>query len=656
MDDDPDKPMAIYVKRNSRRKSVPVRIDGIGKLSLAEALLLLDNRHEGCQIKPEFSIAISSMPGVKDVKITGDIVENERVVVTGTITGGGTDGCSRAQWYKSSSQTLDESKLEALSTSTVQKAFRIPLGAVGCYLVAKYTPMSPDGVSGTPTFVISDREVESLLLKLTFIEIIGDYYEGGKVTASYGYVGGHEGKSIYNWCIYEKEDDPNSAILEDSGRLEYQFTENDVGKFILFQCTPVRSDGVPGVKRICMGAKCIHPARPSVRNVEIVGDAIEGTIIKGVGDYFGGEEGNSTFEWSRKNMETNGEGFMSVSSGTHYTLTKEDVGCCLTFSYTPINSEGRRGKKKSAVSPVVKQASPSVSNVRITGDAFEGMTINGVGDYFGGWEGHSKFEWLRHKDTGDRLLVSAGTTSDYTLTEEDVGCCLTFAYTPINSEGQEGIKAFSAVFPVVQGIPRVHNLKIEGKGFHTSVYYVDGIYSGGKQGKKRIQWFRSMEGRPDMIIPGETCIVYEANVGDVGYKLVAVYTPIREDGVEGQSVSVSTDPIAVEPDILKKVNCIVDRGSVKFEVACDRGQTSEKRQKRILDINRKRVKMVKPAFFPTTEFRASYGPTLHVKLFENDGYRLKIAVEGENETEFKLAMDLKLDYRINFVVSTFGVD
>lgn len=45
-------------------------------------------------------------------------------------------------------------------------------------------------------------------------------------------------------------------------------------------------------------------------------------------------------------------------------------------------------------------ASPSVSNVRITGDAFEGMTINGVGDYFGGWEGHSKFEWLRHKDTG----------------------------------------------------------------------------------------------------------------------------------------------------------------------------------------------------------------------------------------------------------------
>lgn len=39
--------------------------------------------------------------------------------------------------------------------------------------------------------------------------------------------------------------------------------------------------------------------------------------------------------------------------------------------------------------------------------------------------------------------------------------------------------------------------------------------------------------------------MYEANVDDVGYRLVAVYTPIREDGIEGQPVSASTDPIAV---------------------------------------------------------------------------------------------------------------
>lgn len=45
-------------------------------------------------------------------------------------------------------------------------------------------------------------------------------------------------------------------------------------------------------------------------------------------------------------------------------------------------------------------AHPSVSNVRIIGDAVEGCTIKGVGDYLGGREGPSKFEWLREKDTG----------------------------------------------------------------------------------------------------------------------------------------------------------------------------------------------------------------------------------------------------------------
>lgn len=39
--------------------------------------------------------------------------------------------------------------------------------------------------------------------------------------------------------------------------------------------------------------------------------------------------------------------------------------------------------------------------------------------------------------------------------------------------------------------------------------------------------------------------MYEANVDDVSYRIVAIYTPVREDGVEGQPVSASTDPIAV---------------------------------------------------------------------------------------------------------------
>lgn len=42
-----------------------------------------------------------------------------------------------------------------------------------------------------------------------------------------------------------------------------------------------------------------------------------------------------------------------------------------------------------------------MNNVQIIGDYVEGNTIKGVGEYFGGREGPSKFEWLREdKDTG----------------------------------------------------------------------------------------------------------------------------------------------------------------------------------------------------------------------------------------------------------------
>lgn len=53
------------------------------------------------------------------------------------------------------------------------------------------------------------------------------------------------------------------------------------------------------------------------------------------------------------------------------------------------------------------------------------------------------------------------------------------------------------------GIPKIDKLEIEGRGFHTNLYAVRGVYSGGKEGKSRIQWLRAMVGSPDLIsIPG----------------------------------------------------------------------------------------------------------------------------------------------------------
>ncbi|KAK7328506.1 hypothetical protein VNO77_22615 [Canavalia gladiata] len=900
---------------------------------------------EGKSISMMSPVIKQAPPKVTDVKIIGDLRENSKVTATGIVTGG-TEGSSRVQWYKTCSSTLDENHLEALSTSKIAKAFRIPLGAIGCYIVAKFTPMTPDGDSGEPAYVISDRAVETLPPSLNFLSIIGDYSEDGILTASYGYVGGHEGKSIYSWCIHEVEGDAGTLIPGVSG-LQYRITKEAIGKFISFQCTPVRDDGVVGDLRICMGQDRVRPGSPRLLSLQIVGNAVEGTMLRIEKKYWGGEEGDSVYRWLRtssdgtkteimgattasympsiddigffisvscepvrsdwargpmvlseqigpiipgpptcQSLEFLGsmiEGqhlnFKAVYSGgergdcTHewfrvkdngvrekissndfLDLTLEDVGACIEIIYTPVRKDGLKGYPKSIVSDLISPADPRgmellipdccedrelmplrkyfgghegvgeytwyqtrsklegsallnisnssdvvicgtelmykpslkdvgaylalywvptradgkcgepliamcntpvspappiVSNVRVK-ELSSGI-YSGVGEYFGGHEGESLFSWYRKNNEGTVELINEANSKIYEVTDSDYNYRLLFGYTPVRSDsvvgelrlsdpteivlpefpkvemlaltgkaiegdtltavevipnsvtqqrvwskykkdiryqwfyssevgdsfsydplpnqnscsykvrledighrlkcecivtdvfGRSGEPVCIETAPVVPGIPRIHKLEIEGRGFHTNLYAVRGIYSGGKEGKSRVQWLRSMVGSPDLIsIPGETGRMYEANVDDVGYRLVAIYTPVRDDGVEGQSISVSTEPIAVEPDVLKEVKQNLDLGSVKFEVLCDKDQTSKKissvgtYERRILEINRKRVKVVKPATktsFPTTEIRGSYAPPFHVELFRNDQHRLKIVVDSENEAD-----------------------
>ncbi|XAR72534.1 hypothetical protein NMG60_11019208 [Bertholletia excelsa] len=903
---------------------------------------------EGKSVSIVSDIVKQAPPKVTNVKIIGDIREGSKVSVTGVVTGG-TEASSRVQWFKTSSSVLEgENHLEALSTSKIAKAFRIPLGAVGCFIVAKFTPMTSDGECGEPGYAISERAVETLPPSLNFLSITGDYTEGGMLTASYGYIGGHEGKSIYNWYLHEVESDSGILIPEVSGLLQYRITKDTIGKFISFTCTPIRDDGIVGEARTCMGQERVRPGSPRLISLQIVGAAVEGMTLTVDKKYWGGEEGDSVFRWFRTSSDGNLSEvkdastssymlsvddigfFVSVScepvrndwargpivlseqigpiipgpptcqslelvgsfvegarlsfiasysggekgdclfewfrvksngvkdkinAGVFLDLTLEDVGRCVELVYTPVRKDGTKGSAKSVLSGVVAPADPMGVELIIPdccednlvvpqktyfggeegngeyvwyrtknkfygpafldiSDTFEDASIRGKtftytpsledvgaylalywlpiradgkqgkplasicdspvtpalpvvtnvcakelssgtyfgkGDYFGGYEGSSLFSWYRETNDGTIILIDGANSKTYQVTDSDYNCRLLFGYTPVRSDsvvgelklseptdiilpelpkiemlaltgkavegdvltavevipkseaqqhvwtkykkdvryqwfcssetendmsfeplpsqrtcsykvrledighclrceciatdvfGRSSQPAYAETAPVVPGIPRIDKLEIEGRGFHTNLYAVRGIYSGGKEGKSRIQWLRSMVGSPDLIsIPGETGRMYEANVDDVGYRLVAIYTPIREDGVEGQPVSASTDPIAVEPDILKEVKQKLDIGSVKFEALCDKDRSPKKvpgmgtLERRILEVNKKRIKVVKPGSktsFPNTEIRGSYAPPFHVELLRNDQHRLRIVVDSENEVD-----------------------
>lgn len=903
---------------------------------------------EGESVSVVSDVVKQAPPKVTNVKIIGELRESNKITVTGIVTGG-TEGSSRVQWFKTRSSILDgEKDLEALSASKIAKAFRVPLGAVGYHIVAKFTPMTPDGESGEPAYVISDRAVETLPPSLNFLSITGDYTEDGILTASYGYIGGHEGKSIYNWFLHEVETDSGSLIPEVSGLLQYRITKEAIGKFISFQCTPIRDDGIVGEPRICMGQERFRPGSPRLLSLQIVGNAIEGATLSVDKKYWGGEEGDSVFRWFRTSSDgmqseiwgaTTGSYMLSVddigffvsvscepvrsdwargpivlseqigpiipgpptcqsleflgsmiegqrvsfiasysggergncfhewfrvksngvweklSTFDFLDLTLEDVGRSVELVYTPVRQDGMKGTPVSISSDIIAPADPIgvdleipdcledeevipqktyfggqegvgeynwyrtknklhgsalvdisaacedvvicgktltytpsledvgsylalywlptradgkcgkplvaisdslvvpalpvVSNVRLK--ELSSGVYSGEGEYFGGYEGSSLCSWYRETNEGTIILINGANSSTYEVTDSDYTCRLLFGYTPVRSDsvvgelqlseptdiilpelpkvemlaltgkavegdvltavevipksetqecvwskykkdvryqwfcssevgdrksyeplptqrscsykvrfedigrclrcecivtdvfGRSTEPVYAETAPVLPGIPKIDKLEIEGRGFHTNLYAVRGIYSGGKEGKSRIQWLRSMVGSPDLIsIPGEIGRMYEANVDDVGYRVVAIYTPVREDGVEGQPVSASTEPIAVEPDVFKEVKQKLDLGSVKFEALCDKDRSLKKvpsvgsLERRVLEVNRKRVKVVKPGSktsFPTTEIRGSYAPPFHVELFRNDQHRLRIVVDSENEVD-----------------------
>ncbi|GJU67307.1 187-kDa microtubule-associated protein AIR9 isoform X1 [Tanacetum coccineum] len=720
-----------------------------------------------------------------------DLKGGNKFTVTAIVTGA-TESTCKVQWFKTFSSILDgENGLEAFSTSKFAKAFRIPLGAVGCYIVAKFTPVHADGESGEPAYIISDRAVETLPPNLNFLSITGDYSEGGILTASYGYIGGHEGKSIYNWYLHEVETDPGTLIPEVSGSLQYSVTKDAIGKFISFTCTPLRDDGIVGEPRTCMGQERVQPGSPRLLSLQVAGTAVEGKTLHVKKQYWGGEEGDSIFRWvkgacffewfrmkdnRRKEKLHSGEGdgkyiwyrthskldasaLMDISDAREdvticgnsltYTPSLEDVGAYLALYWIPTRADGNSGKPMVSIcnNPVIP-AHPVVSKVSIKQLSLS--IYSGEGEYFGGYEGSSIFSWYRETIEGTSVAIDGANSKTYEVTDSDYNCRLLFGYTPVRSDSvvgevelseptdlifpelpriemlaltgkpvegevltaievipqtdaqqnvwqkykkhvryqwyvssETGNKAFEPIqsqsscsyklrfddigccfkcecivtdtfgrssdpayvetVPISPGFPKIEKLEIEGRGFHTNLYAVRGNYVGGKEGKSKIQWLRSMVGSPDLIsIPGETGRMYEANVDDVGYRLVAIYTPIREDGVEGCPVSASTAPITVEPDVHKEVKQKLELGSVKFETLCDKDRSSKKvngvgsLERRVLEVNRKRVKVVKPGSkisLTTTDIRGSYAPPFHVETFGNDQHRLKIVVDSDSELD-----------------------
>lgn len=69
-------------------------------------------------------------------------------------------------------------------------------------------------------------------------------------------------------------------------------------------------------------------------------------------------------------------------------------------------------------------ASPVVSNVRVKELSY-GL-YSGEGEYYGGYEGSSVFNWYRETNDGTIVLINEADSTTYEVTDSDYTCRLLF--------------------------------------------------------------------------------------------------------------------------------------------------------------------------------------------------------------------------------------
>ncbi len=98
-----------------------------------------------------------------------------------------------------------------------------------------------------------------------------------------------------------------------------------------------------------------------MEGLTIVGDFTESGELIARYTYKGGEEGKSQFFWSRS-LVNDSKIFTPIPSSEAkraYFPTKEDIGCYLKFTYTPMREDGEIGTTQTATTASIIAAGRS---------------------------------------------------------------------------------------------------------------------------------------------------------------------------------------------------------------------------------------------------------------------------------------------------------
>jgi hypothetical protein len=160
---------------------------------------------------------------------------------------------------------------------------------------------------------------------------------------------------------------------------------------------------------------------------------------------------------------------------------------------------------------------------------------------------HLAINWLKTNDTGGydilhgmhdntvRLILHFVKNFKYTPTLNDVGALIK-AEISCFKVGTQLFSVYDISKPTVVGRPRCKELKILGDAMEGKLLTASAKYFGGIEGKSTFKW----HGPHDKVVNGRE---YRLDLNDVDNVIRLDYTPMRNDGTKGETVTATSENV-----------------------------------------------------------------------------------------------------------------
>lgn len=489
-----------------------------------------------------------------------------------------------------------------------------------------------DGLETEWIFTEMSDEIAPMVPVVLSGRVKGNTTEGSLLTFQFeGNDKISEYHSMCNW--YRVDNDDENQLIPVGACLQYQVLTEDIGHRLKVSFTPGRSD-LPQVygETFELYTASISSAQPLALECKLEGESVQGSTLTAQTRYFGGQEGNSSYTWYRVTSYGKEIHLADMDGHKSYKLTYKDEEHSIRLEYTPVRNDGVKGKTVEAISGKVPTVVPTISDLVVTGNYYEGEKLVCSGNYRGGIEGQSILQWFTVNEvTRERKLV-CDQSHEYIIKVEDIGHVLVFAYTPVREDGMTGTTVEVIGSAVQPNDPTINNLKIIGQPFISKILSLQGDYSGGVEGESEIEWFSSpfKSGPFTLLHTGsQRNLLLTADEHDNYIKVK--YTPIRSDGKRGNPVE--TQPqvrIQMAPNMRSALRNSIEGAKAEFEVK--NGKTGAPC---VLFINNNRYKVYDSGrrMFKT-QFRNNFNKVL-VRVHRSDGTRFYVT-NIKNKSEMVL--------------------